>query len=169
MPTSPEVTLLLNGKIIGKRNLADADRGIMRWEIPYVPGTLAAVGSSDGQDVCRCELQTAGPPARIALLPDQTQLHADTKDICHLEFQVVDAQGIRVPDAAPEVTFALTGPAKILGIGNGDNFSVEDCKTNTHATYQGHGLAILQATDTPGAITTKATGNPRPRASHQPA
>jgi beta-galactosidase len=69
----------------------------------------------------------------------------------------LDAQGVRVPDAAPEVTFALTGPGKILGIGSGDVNSVEDCKTNLHRAFQGRGLAILQTTTTPGGITLQAT------------
>ncbi len=102
-------------------------------------------------------MQTAGAPARIELLPDAKQLHADGKDICHVEFRIVDAQGVRVPDAKPEVSFNLTGPAKILGIGNGDVNSVEDCKTNTHHAFQGRGLAILQTTANAGDITLKAT------------
>jgi len=35
----------------------------------------------------------------------------DGRDICHLEFRIVDAQGVRVLDAAPELRFALVGPA----------------------------------------------------------
>jgi beta-galactosidase len=153
----PEVTLTLNGKVISTQDISDAVRGILHWEIPYVPGTLQAIGQADGHEVCRYTLQTAGEPARIKLLPDDTTLHADCKDICHLEFQVVDEQGVRVPDAAPEVTIEMTGPAKILGIGNGDVNSVENCKTNTHAAYLGRGLAILQTTTAPGDITVKAT------------
>jgi beta-galactosidase len=153
----PEVTLSLNGKTIGTKKTADTERHILRWEIPYEPGTLQAIGTKDGAEVCRCLLQTAGAAARVALVPDSSQLKADGKDICHLEYRILDAQSLRVPDAAPEVTFQLTGPAKILGIGNGDADSVENCKTNTHAAYQGRGLAILQSTATPGAITITAT------------
>jgi beta-galactosidase len=153
----PEVKLLLNDKVIGTQKIVDAERGRLRWEIPYEPGILQAIGLKDGREVCRYTLQTAGPPARIELLPDITQLHANGKDICHVEFRIVDAQGVRVPDTAPEVSFELTGPAKILGIGNGDVNSVEDCKTNTHAAFQGRGLAILQTTTVPGDIILKAT------------
>ena len=54
-------------------------------------------------DVCHYTLQTAGAPARIELLPDTTQLRADGKDVCHVEFRIVDENGVRVPDAEPEV------------------------------------------------------------------
>jgi len=153
----PEVTLTLNGKVIGTRKRTEAEHGILRWEVPYEPGTLQAVGLVDGHEACRYTLQTAGAPDHLALLPDPAQLHADGKDVCHLIFQVEDVQGIRVPEAAPEVTFEVAGPAKILGIGNGDVDSTEDCKTNFHRAYQGRGLMILQTTATPGDIMVKAS------------
>jgi len=56
-----------------------------------------------------------------------------------------------------EVAFALTGPGKILGLGNGDVNSVEDCKKNTHHAFQGRGLAILQSTTAAGEITLTAS------------
>lgn len=154
----PEVTLMLNGKSIGTKKISEAERGVLRWVIPFEPGTLMAVGcDKDGKELCHYSLQTAGVPARIELLSDASQLHADGKDVSHVEFRIVDAQGVRVPDAALEVTFETTGPASLLGIGNGNLNSVEDCKTTAHHTFQGRGLAILQTTTTPGSITFKAT------------
>jgi beta-galactosidase len=62
-----------------------------------------------------------------------------------------------VPDAGPEVTFAVAGPTKILGIGNGDLNNVEDCKTYTHRAFQGRGLVILNTSATPGLISLVAS------------
>ena len=152
----PEVTLLVNGKTAGVRKLSEAEHGVLRWEIFYEPGTLLAVGRQDGREVCRDSLQTAGPAARIELRPDAAELRADGKDVCHLEFRVVDARGVRVPEARPEVTFDWSGPGKILGLGNADLRSVENCKTNTHAAFQGRGLALVQSTPTAGEIVVQA-------------
>jgi beta-galactosidase len=153
----PEVELSLNGKVIGVKKLSEAVNGVLRWQVPFEPGTLKAVGRANGQDVCGYVMKTAGSPSRIELLPDATQLRADGKDVSHVEFRVVDENGVRVPDAIPEVSFEMTGPASLLGIGNGDVNNIEDCKTNMHRAFQGHGLAILQVTTTPGSITLKAT------------
>jgi beta-galactosidase len=153
----PEVTLMLNDKIIGTKKLSEAVRGVLSWQIPFEPGTLKAVGRANGQDVCTYVLKTAGSPSRIELLPDVTQLRADGKDVCHVEFRIVDENGVRVPNADAEVKFDLTGPASIIGIGNGDVNSVEDCKTNMHRAFLGHGLAILQTTASSGGITLKVT------------
>ena len=153
----PEVTLMLNDKIIGTKKLSEAVRGVLSWQVPYEPGTLKAVGRADGREVCDCVLKTAGAAGRIELLPDATQLRADGKDVCHVEFRIVDASGVRVPNADAEVKFDLTGPAKIIGLGNGDVNSAEDCKANTHHAFQGRGLAIVQTTAAPGEITVQAT------------
>jgi len=153
----PEVTLTLNGKIIGTKKLSEAVNDVLSWKVPFEPGTLKAVGRANGQDVCEYVLKTAGAPARIELLPDATELRADGKDVCHVEFRIVDENGVRVPDAEPEVKFELTGPADIIGIGNGDLDNSENCRDDTHRSFQGRGLAILQTTTTPGGITLKAT------------
>jgi beta-galactosidase len=69
----------------------------------------------------------------------------------------VDENGVRVTDAEPEVTFEMTGPGSIIGIGNGNLNSIENCKTNQHHAFQGRGLAIIQAATVPGVVTLKAT------------
>jgi beta-galactosidase len=153
----PEVSLTLNGQLIGTKILSEATNGVLRWTIPYSPGTLKAVGRSNGVELCTFTLQTAGPARRIELLPDTTRLHADGKDVCHLEFRVVDAQGIRVPDAAPEVTLAVDGPAKLLGMENGDCDSPEPYQGPTRKALHGHGLAIFQATTAGGKVRITAS------------
>jgi beta-galactosidase len=153
----PEVTLTLNDKVIGTKKLSEAVNGVLIWKVPFEPGTLKAVGRVNGQDVCDYELKTAGAPSRIELLPDTTQLRADGKDVCHVEFRIVDENGVRVPNAEPEVKFEMTGPADIIGIGNGNLDNSENCRGDTHRAFQGRGLAILQTTTTPGNITLKAT------------
>jgi len=155
----PEVTLALNDKVIGTKRLSEAVNGVLSWQVPFEPGTLKAIGHANGQDVCNYALKTAGPPSRIELLPDVTELRADGKDVCHVEFRIVDENGVRIPDAEPEVSFEMTGPASLLGIGNGDLNNIEDCKANTHRAFQGRGLAILQTTTTPGGITLEATAS----------
>jgi beta-galactosidase len=153
----PDVTLTLNDQPLGTKHLADATNGILTWQIPFTPGTLKAIGLKDGQTVCEFSLQTAGPPTRLILNPDRIQLHADGRDISQIEFDIEDDHDIRVPNATPEVTFTLTGPAKILGLGNGDITNSEPVTGPDHRAYQGRGLAILQTTNTPGPITLTAT------------
>ena len=153
----PEVALSLNGKIIGTKKLSEAVNGVMIWQVPFEPGTLKAVGRSNGLDVCNYILKTAGTASRVELLPDAKEFRANGKDVCHVEFRIVDENGVRVPDAEPEVKFDLTGPAKIIGIGNGDLDNSENCQGDMHRAFQGRGMAILQAATMPGGLVLTAT------------
>jgi beta-galactosidase len=153
----PEVTLTLNGRVIGTQKRSAAVNGILSWRIPFAPGTLKAVGRAQGRDVCEYVLKTAGSPARLELSPDVPQLRADGKSVCHVEFKIVDENGTRVPEADAEVKFELTGPAQIIGLGNGDVSNGENCQGDTHRAFQGRGLAILETTGTSGRITLQAS------------
>jgi beta-galactosidase len=84
-------------------------------------------------------------------------LRADGKDVSQIEFRIVDENGVRVPNADAAVKFDLTGPAKIIGIGNGDLSNSENCQGDTHRAFQGRGLAILQTIGTSGSITLQAS------------
>ena len=150
--TCPEVRLTLNEQVIGTKRLADAVEGVLSWEVPFAPGVLKAEGRQGDKTICEFALKTSGAPSRIQLLPDVTQIAADGRDVCLVEFRVVDSQGVRAPDADNQLTFTLEGPAEILGIGNGNLNSVEGFKDRTHQVYQGRGLAILQSTSVGGKI-----------------
>ena len=150
---------MLNDKPLGTNRLSEAAQGVLTWQVPFEPGVLKAVGCKNGKEECEFTLRTAGPAQRIELLPYVKDLRGDGRDICHVEFRIVDAYGVLVPDAAPEVTFTLEGPAKILGIENGDLNSPATGKQGARKAYHGRGLAILQSTSEPGNVrlTARAT------------
>lgn len=118
--TCPEVTLFLNGVVVGTQQSSDKADGVPCWKIPFSCGVLKAVGKKDGQEVCTFELETATAPERNELHADATQLAANGQDIAQVEYDIVDKAGVRIPGAETEVSFELNGPARILGIGNGD-------------------------------------------------
>ncbi len=155
----PEVALTLNDKSVGTMHLSEAEEGVLRWQVPFESGTLKAVGRNNGKAVCEYVLRTATSASRIELLPDVTQIRADGKDICHIEFRVVDDNGVRVPDAQNEITFEVEGPGRIIGIENGNLSSHEDYKDSVHKAYHGRGLVILQSLRERGRIRLAASSN----------
>jgi len=152
----PEVQLTLNGRSIGVKRLADAQDGVLNWDVTFEPGVLKAEGNLNGKTAATFELKTAETAARIELIPDHDQLRAASENICQVEFRIVDEHGVRAADADTLVNFALDGPARILGIGNGDLNSIEDCKGVAHKAYQGRGLVILKVNGV-GEIRLKAS------------
>ena len=113
-----EVELFLNGRSQGRRPIKrDSDA---RWKVKYAPGTLSAKGYKAGLAVAADTVETTGAPAAIRLTPDRSALRADGEDAGVFTVAVVDAKGRTVPTASNLIHFELDGPARILGVGNGD-------------------------------------------------
>ena len=98
-----------------------------------------------------------GFTAELKLVPElQIMPHQDIavppQCICHIEFQITDENEVLAHNANNEITFEITGPDKIIGIGNGDISSIEDYKELKHNAYNGKGLAIVQSIPQQGTI-----------------
>lgn len=113
-----EVELFLNGQSLGKQAMKKNSE--LKCMVKYAPGTLAAKGFKGGQVVAETKVETSGAPAAVQLAPDRPTVNADGKDISIITVSVTDAQGRVVPVALNKVAFDLSGPGKILGVGNGD-------------------------------------------------
>ncbi len=113
-----EVELFLNGQSLGKQTMKKDSE--LKWKVKYAPGTLSANGYKNGQLVAETKVETTGAPAAIQLTPDRSAINADGEDVSVFTVAVTDAQGRVVPVAANLIHFELSGPGKILGVGNGD-------------------------------------------------
>jgi beta-galactosidase len=129
----------------------------LTWTVPYAPGTLKAVGTKDGKVVATYEVTTTGEPAAIELSVDRDTIAADRRDVAHVAVKVVDAQGRVVPMTENEVTFAIEGEGKLIGLDNGNPASHEDYKGKTRKAFNGLCLAIVQSTAKAGRIQLTAT------------
>ena len=136
---------------------SEAREGWLRMEVLYQPGVLQAIGRDGDKTLCKYTLRTAKAARRIKLVSDASSLKADGKDVCHVEFYIVDENNIRVPDASNEVTFAVAGPGKVIGIDNGKRDGEVDYKDLRHEAFMGRGLAIVQSERMAGTLTIKAT------------
>jgi beta-galactosidase len=68
----------------------------------------------------------------------------------------VDADGVPVPNADPQIAFKVNGPGAIVAVDNADNASHESFHASERKAYQGWSFAIVRATGT-GAITLTAS------------
>ncbi len=152
-----EARLTLNGKTIATRKASEGRDGMIFFSLPFEPGTLKVEGQKNGKTVCEYELKTAGAPKKVELIADKAEITADGQSVWHVEYRITDEKGVRIVDAKNEVTFVAEGPIRLLGIGNGDVADISDGKDAKHAAFEGRGLAIYQATKTPGKVTLRAT------------
>ena len=113
-----EVELFLNGQSLGRQTMKKDSE--LKWKVKYAPGTLSAKGYKNGQLMAETKVETTGAPAAVQLTPDRSTINADGEDVSVFTVAVTDAQGRVVPVAADLIHFELSGPGKILGVGNGD-------------------------------------------------
>ena len=153
------VELFLNGKSLGKKSMEGGKMHLM-WRVPYVPGTLKAVGYKGGKVVRDTEIKTAGPASKVLLSADRSIIRADGRDLSFVTVTIADKKGTMVPTADNMVHFNVSGPATIAGVGNGCETSLEPFKANYRKAFNGKCLVILQSTRKPGTVslTAKAKG-----------
>jgi beta-galactosidase len=147
------VELFLNGTSLGAQTVKPNSH--LDWKVKYAPGKLVAKGTRNGQTF-ETAVETTGAPAAVALEPDRATLSADGADVSLVTVKIVDAQGRIVPVATNMVTFNLTGPGQLIGVGNGNPTSHEPDKANQRRAFNGLCLAIIQSWREPGTITIQA-------------
>jgi beta-galactosidase len=153
-----QVELLLNGRSLGRREVPRNSHAA--WTVRYAPGTLEARGYRGGREVATTRIETAGAPSRLLLTPGRGTVDADGEDVTLVAVSVLDAAGRAVPLADNLVHFEVAGPARLLGVGNGDPSSHESDKTPFRRLFNGLALAVVQAGREPGTIelTARADG-----------
>jgi beta-galactosidase len=93
----------------------------LAWQVKYVPGRLSAKGfDAAGNIIAETKEETTGAATQIQLTADRKLINADGQDVSVLTVSAVDAQGRTVPVAQNKVNFAIEGPGRIIGVGNGD-------------------------------------------------
>ena len=138
-----EAELFLNGQSLGKKRLTDADGCRAVWEVAYQPGALRAV-AGDAVD----ELSTARPAASIAVLPDQTALRANGRDVVQAEICLLDENGLPALDEV--IHCQVVGDLALLGIENGCPDDLTPYAEPWRSTLNGRAVAYLRAGRLPG-------------------
>jgi beta-galactosidase len=149
---SSVVELLLNGKSLGKKRAIDYADRIITWDVPNEPGTLLAVAEDNGAVGAMHELQTAGKPVRLVLVPERTTIDATGEDLSYVEVRALDAGGRVAPAAQNSVHFEISGQGTLAAVDNGDLDSPEAFKSNQRELRGGRALAIIQSVRQTGAI-----------------
>jgi beta-galactosidase len=69
------VEVLLNGRSLGEKPIADRLLPGLLWAVPNEAGAVEIVGKKAGTAVARFHLKTPGPPAKIELSPARSADH----------------------------------------------------------------------------------------------
>jgi beta-galactosidase len=163
--------LFLNGRSFGKKSYVFPQQGHSKswngyerpyiapttsdlhlsWDVPYEPGTLEIVGRKDGRTIT-AEVRTTSAPAAIRLTADRTNISADMQDIANVRVEIVDENGLVVPDANNLIEFKVEGEGVLIGTDNGNPQDKTQMKSKQRNAFNGLALAVIQSTEKSGNI-----------------
>jgi beta-galactosidase len=154
-----EVELFLNEQSLGTKSKQGDDLHLV-WKVPFEAGTVKTVSRKAGKVILEKEIKTAGTATQIIAKADRSEISADGEDLSFITVEVVDENGIMVPEAASQIQFEVTGDAKIVGVDNGNQTSHESLKGSTIKAFNGKCLVVVQAGENAGEVvlTARATG-----------
>ncbi|TRX41293.1 beta-galactosidase GalA [Flavobacterium restrictum] len=117
------VELFQNKKSLGKKTMEK--NGHLEWKVNYQAGTLEAIGYKNGKKFLTETIKTTSDAVTIGLQSNTKTIQANATDIAIMTVDTKDKSGLFVPTSENEVSFTISGPAKIIGVGNGKPTSVE--------------------------------------------
>jgi beta-galactosidase len=139
----------------------------LRWnDVVYEPGELRAVAYRNGQEVGSATMRTAGEPATIRLTPDRTELVASGDDLCYVQVEAFDKDGVPCPLAENAIEYRVEGPAEIAGLGNGNPLSLAPFQSSSGKLFFGKAMLIVRTkSGNAGEIRITASGEAMQEAS----
>ena len=143
-----------------KNTMAPKSRNKIKWDgVKYEAGYIEAVAKKAGKVVARHKIETTTDAVALKAEADNADWKADGTDLQHVRVVAVDKKGRRVQGARNGVTFAVDGPAEIVGVINGDITSEELTVGNTRRLYNGTATVILRSKREGGKVTLTATAD----------
>jgi beta-galactosidase len=170
--------LFLNGKSFGSKSYVFPQQGHSKswngyvrpyiapttsdlhlsWDVPYEPGILKVIGKKGGKSISE-EVRTTSKPSSIHLSVDRTEINADARDIANVKVEIVDENGLVVPDANNLVEFKVEGEGVLIGTDNGNPQDRTNMKSKQRNAFNGLALAVIQSTEKGGNIQITASSS----------
>lgn len=158
-----EVELLVNGKSLGRRandTINGKTRNRILWKgVVYEPGKIEARAYKSGtpKPVATHRMETAGKTARLDITSDNPEWKADGMDLQHVRIEARDKKGRHVPGENVPLTFAVEGPAELIGVINGDLTSNEPMTGSKRSMHNGKAGVVLRSTRDSGPVVLTVT------------
>lgn len=150
------VRLLLNGTEVGSKQLTDEDALKAEFSVPYSAGELKAIAYRGQQEIDSKVLLTVGAARKLILTPDRTKLKACRDDLSYVMVSVVDSEGRPLPDSVIPVSFAISGAAELVAVGNAHPKDIASFQQPHCRTFHGQCLVVVRPKGNEGTIEVRA-------------
>jgi beta-galactosidase len=153
------VRLSLNGTLLGEKPTTEKEQFKAVFNVPYAAGELKTEGIQDGKVVDQNVLKTVGPAAAIRLTLDRKAISADGEDVSFITVESLDKDRNFQPNGDQQITFALTGPGIIAGVGSGDVTDEQPYQGSTRKLFHGRAQLVVRSGHDKGTVVVKATAS----------
>lgn len=157
---APKIELFFNDQSLGAFHIdhLNGQNLLGEWRLPYSKGVLKAVAYDENDHVIATDVQRSFEDAAAVIqTPDKTIMHANGSDLIFVEINTNDIEGHYVANANNRVYITVEGPARLVGLDNGDSTDYDSYKANNRRLFSGKLLAIIASTDEPGTIVVTAS------------
>lgn len=152
-----EAELFLNGKSLGRKKKGPFEYRLCWMDVKYAPGTLQVIAYKNGQKWAEETVKTTGEAAQVSLAADRTEIAADGADLSFVTVSINDVEGLMVPRTHNSVKYTLSGPGKIVAVGNGDATSHESFQATERKVFNGLALVVIRSErGAAGTLTLRA-------------
>lgn len=151
-----DVELFFNGSSLGKHHISLENDDVLHseWKIKYRKGTLTAYAyDKSGKIAAEETIFSFGEATSIEAVPNKMEMQADGRDLIFVEISVSDDMNIPVANARNRIKVTVNGPARLVGLDNGDSTDYDSYKSDNRRLFSGKLLAIVQSTLETGTIT----------------
>jgi beta-galactosidase len=156
-----EVELLLDGVPLERTKVGATRAFRADFEVTYQPGELTAVALTDGIEVSRSSLRTAGEALALEVTADRQEVAGDGRDLVYLTLELTDRAGTLHPGRDRRVEIGIDGPAVLAGIASGNPVADEPLTGTACTTFDGRAVAIVRPLGAgPITVTASADGCP---------
>jgi beta-galactosidase len=139
-----EVRLELNGNVIGTKKVSEETKLTAQFEVPYQPGELVAVGLKNGNEVTRQTLKTTGKPAQLKITAEENMLTDVEPDLAYFNVEVLDENGLLVPNAEIPVEFEISGGGKLQAVASENPKHMQSFQQPRVKTFRGRCQLIVR-------------------------
>jgi beta-galactosidase len=151
-----EVRLELNGQDLGRKPVSADTKLTATFEVPYQPGEITAIGMLKGKEIARQTLKTTGKPARLNVVAEQDSVKTSFSGLAYFNVEVLDENGLPVPDAEVPVEFTIEGVGTLQAVENGNPTDMKSMQQPRVNTFRGQCQVIVRSGIQPGVISVTA-------------
>jgi beta-galactosidase len=149
------VELFLNGTSLGAKHVVKNSH--LEWKVKYAAGVIEARGYKNAKLALTTQRETTGAPSAVVLVADRERIAAGGQDLSVLTAKIVDQDGRVVPIAMNDLHFEISGPGRLIGLGNGNPSchqpdKPESFTAGTRSAFNGLCMALAQSLKNPGNI-----------------